>query len=100
MSLVQNGQLQNKLGFSVSYDEITRFKQNVVHSTNIEDAILSSHSHSSDSFTQWIGDNVDHNIATLDGKQTFHGMGIVCVTTGQFGQEKVKQGYVIPPIKK
>ena len=88
----------NKLGFSVSYDEITRFKQNVVHSTNIEDAILSSHS--GGSFTQWIADNVDHNIATLDGKQTFHGMGIVCATTGQFGQERVKQGYVIPRHKK
>ena len=26
-------------------------------------------------------DNVDHNILTLDGKDTFHGMGMVAATT-------------------
>ena len=76
----------NKLGFCVSYDEVTRFKQNVVQSTNVEDFISASHSGSS--FTQWIADNVDHNLATIDGKQTFHGMGIICATTGQFGYKK------------
>ena len=28
-------------------------------------------------FTQWVGDNVDHNIRTLTGKGTLHGMGII-----------------------
>ena len=56
----------NKLGFCVSYDEVTRFKQNVVQITNVEDFISASHSGSS--FTQWIADNVDHNLATIDGK--------------------------------
>ena len=28
------------------------------------------------SFTQWVADNVDHNIATLDRKGSFHGIGI------------------------
>ena len=32
-------------------------------------------------FTQWISDNVDQNIATLDGKSTFHGMGIIAAST-------------------
>ena len=29
------------------------------------------------SFTQSAADNVDHNVCTLDGKDTFHGMGII-----------------------
>ncbi len=32
-------------------------------------------------FTQWVADNVDHNIATVDGRGTFHGMGIIAVST-------------------
>ena len=30
-------------------------------------------------FTQWVADNVDHNICTLTGKGTFHGMGIISI---------------------
>ena len=29
------------------------------------------------SFTQWVGDNVDRNVYTLDGKDTFHEMSII-----------------------
>jgi len=29
------------------------------------------------SFTQWVGDNVDHNVASIDGRGSFHGMGII-----------------------
>ena len=31
-------------------------------------------------FTQWVADNVDHNINTLTGKGTFDVMGIISVT--------------------
>lgn len=31
-------------------------------------------------FAQWLADNVDHNIITLDGKNTFHSVGIVVST--------------------
>ena len=34
-----------------------------------------------ESFTQWVADNVDHNVATLDGFGTFHGMGMISLTT-------------------
>lgn len=34
-------------------------------------------------FIQWIADNVDHNLITLDGQGTFHGMGIIAVSTPQ-----------------
>jgi len=28
-------------------------------------------------FTQWVGDNVDHNTGTIDGHGSFHGMGLI-----------------------
>jgi len=34
-------------------------------------------------FVQYVADNVDHNIHTIDGKYTFHGM---CLIAGQFVQ--------------
>ena len=38
--------------------------------------------HKSDtSFIQYVADNVDHNICTLDGHGTFHGMGIIATCT-------------------
>ena len=40
---------------------------------------------SENAFTQYIANNVDHTIATLDGKGTFHGMGIIAATTSQRG---------------
>ena len=39
-------------------------------------------------FMQYIADNVDHNVQTLDGRGTFHGMGVIPVSTfhtGTFG---------------
>ena len=30
---------------------------------------------------QYVADNVDHNIRTIDGKNTFHGMGIIATKT-------------------
>jgi len=32
-------------------------------------------------FTQWVADNVDHNVASLDGSGTLHGVGIIAVST-------------------
>ena len=32
-------------------------------------------------FLQYAADNVDHNIRSLDGKNTFHGMGIIAAFT-------------------
>ena len=34
-----------------------------------------------ESFIQHIADNVDHNIRTTDGLNTFHGMGIIAAVT-------------------
>jgi len=32
-------------------------------------------------FVQYVADNVDHNIKTLDGNNTFHGMGMIAAVT-------------------
>ena len=32
-------------------------------------------------FAQWVADNVDHNVASLDGTGSLHGMGIIAVST-------------------
>ena len=32
-------------------------------------------------FMQYVADNVDHNIHSLDGRRSFHGMGIIAAST-------------------
>ena len=66
-----------KLGFSISYSEVKRFKQASL-SQPIDEQM--KRFISDDAFTNFIADNVDHNIRTLDGHGTFHGMGIVAST--------------------
>ena len=65
-----------RLGLSVSYDEVYRFKQSAMQS-DIGDMPKMFPS----GFTQFSGDNVDHNVTTLDGSGGFHGMGIISMTT-------------------
>ena len=47
-----------RLGFSVSYDEVARFKQAVLQHDDINDTVKTFNN----SFIQWVGDNVDHNL--------------------------------------
>ena len=67
----------SRFGFSVSYDEIKRFKQFVLKndSTKVE--------MDKGAFSQWSADNVDHNIQTLSGKGSLHAMGIICSITAK-----------------
>lgn len=67
----------SRFGFCLSYDEVTRYKQSIIMSqipgcpgTSPYPAAV----------TQWVGDNIDHNLQTLDGKGTFHGMGLISVS--------------------
>ena len=69
----------NHLGFGVSIDEVTRFKQSVLENDSIELDIARIPG----SFTQWSADNVDHNVRTIDGKGLLHGMGIIASTTNK-----------------
>ena len=82
----------SKLGLLITLDEVLRFKQSAVaHSsqlTNAEEVITED-----TNFAQWAVDNVDHNIITLTGKGTFHGMGIICIseTTRQISSLPIKR---------
>ena len=78
------------LGFSMSYEEVTRFKQNVHRHEQIDDYLKD---YFPGSFRHWHGDNADINIATIDGKGTFHAMGIMVSSTG-----KREMGSNMPPI--
>lgn len=66
----------SKFGFSISSDEVKLFKQSAAESRE-EEPTGQQHP----SFTKWVADNVDHNICTLTGKGTFHGMGIISITS-------------------
>ncbi|KAG1670841.1 hypothetical protein GQR58_016642 [Nymphon striatum] len=70
------------LGFCSSYREVSRFKQS---SMATEDASEVAVTLPPGSFAQYVADNVDHNLCTLDGKKTFHGMGIIQVSTNSSG---------------
>jgi len=59
----------------VTYDEVVR---SVLH---YDSELQSTAAPFPSNFTQFVADNVDHNVATLDGKGTFHGMGLIAVST-------------------
>ena len=46
-------------------------------------------------FTQWVANNVDHNVATLNGEGTFHGMGIIAVLTSKDETPLISKAWVI-----
>ena len=55
----------SKLGFSItSEEEVIRFKQSAVE---LNEKQLEPEPLCEDSFIQWVGDNVDHNLCTLNG---------------------------------
>jgi len=70
---------------------LKRYNQSVIHCGNL-DAPESS----ATCFTQWAANNVDHNVNTLEGKGTFHGMGIISlsitlnkISSGHFTESQV-----------
>ena len=71
------------MGYTSSYTEVKTFEANaaISQSTDIPGY--------ADSFLQYTADNVDHNSDTLDGHNTFDGMGIIATTTP--GTSRTKQ---------
>ena len=63
----------SRLGFSITPDELYRFKQSAIEDSKSE---VENHEETANEFNQWVADKVDHNIATLTAKGTFHGMGM------------------------
>ena len=62
-----------RLGFSVSTDEVTWYKQSVMENEDVGELISMYFLRSAD--------NVDHNGKTLGRKGILHTLGIVCATT-------------------
>lgn len=63
-----------KHGFACSYSEVKKFESCASYCQGSEIP-------KSSSFLQFAGDNVDHNLRTIDGKGTFHGMGTIAMLT-------------------
>ena len=69
----------HNLGFCSSYSEVKRFERcGAVYQTLLEESKEKAH------FFQYVGDNVNYDIATIDGLNTFHGMGLIEVSTPEF----------------
>jgi len=67
------------MGYCSSYSEVQRFEANAAAS--VAPDILGTQAATSDRMFLFAADNVDHNIVTLDGKGTFHGMGMIAAAT-------------------
>ena len=67
-----------RLGFSMSYNEVNRFRQAVVQSESIEQLLPETFP---GSFSQWVAGNVNHNLASIDDCGSFHGMGVMVIST-------------------
>ena len=76
------------MGYSISYDKVKLFKQLVAVKK-----ILSTQDEVSPAFTQWVSDNCNHKAAMLDGRGTFHLMGIIeCdIKKGRFENKPIKR---------
>lgn len=73
-------------GFCSSYNEVLKFEISAAVTSNTNLDI------SQDYFVQYVADNADHNLCTLDGKGTFHGMGIIATITPC----SKKVNYIVP----
>ena len=63
-------------GFCSSYSEVQKFERSAAYPSGTEIEGINN-----DSFIQHIADNVDHNIRTIDGLNTFHGVVIIAAVT-------------------
>ena len=76
------------MGYCSSYQEVQRFEENAASS--VAPDVLSTVG-MSDIMLLFAADNVDHNIVSLDGKGTFHGMGMIAaVTPGQHISDNIQ----------
>ena len=78
----------SRMGFSLSYDKINRYKQSVIENNNI---INMQKDLPEVAFVQYPADNVDHNTCTIGEKGTFHGMGIISIATHKNGMALVRK---------
>lgn len=71
-------ELLSKIGISCSYYQIRKYEDSVIMyplKLIVEPGV----------FVQFVFDNTDHNVATLDGKDTFHCLGVIAIYTPEYG---------------
>ena len=77
------------LGFSSSYKEVLMLERNAAMDCNVG---LAGCFGDEGSFVKFSADNVDHNTCTLDGRNTFHGMGMIAsITKGKFIRQDISR---------
>ena len=69
----------HEMGFCSSYAEVLRFEKNAADC--VEPDVLGGDVDLPEMSVLFAADNVDHNIITIDGKGTFHGMGVIATVT-------------------
>ena len=79
----------NKHGYCASYNEVLNYERCAAVSQGTKIPGLNTLSSETKHFIQYIGDNVDHNSRTLDGRDTFHGMGIIVAATSRLDSHSV-----------
>ena len=62
-------------GVCSTYDEVLKFNESAALEQGTDIPSLEGQ------FVQYTANNVDHNVRTLDGRDTFHGMGMVAAVT-------------------
>ena len=67
------------MDFCVSCRETTKFKQEVAANKNMDDVI--ENMTSSETFTQWAANDVDHSLWTPDRTGIFHAMSIIAMSS-------------------
>ena len=72
-----------------------RFKQNVIKHDKSREIM----SPEGTTFMQYVSDNSDQQLATLDGKKTHHGLGSLAIANGNFTTENLPS-HRIPRDKK
>ena len=69
------------------YFKVIRYKQNVVKHDKTDEIICPNGA----SFLQFVSDNTDHDLATLDGQNTHHGLGTIAIASGKFSNCSVQR---------
>ena len=62
-------------GFCSSYHHVQTFEKCAACKQGVDLPVERNH------FLQFVADNVDHNVRTIDGHGTFHGMGMIATIT-------------------
>lgn len=77
-----------KLGYSTFYDEAKWYKQSLVMSESTLSTFVIT------GLIQFVADNLYHNVYSLDGRGTFHGMGfIACSMEKKITPDKRVKGF-------